>query len=166
MLQQEVLLDGSDIYPDGVPKGLEERYYRYIIESCNSGKHMTYNLSYLEQCIKHDGHEWISLPDDSPDGSGKLLDNVPKQLVMEGHIRMREKKATIREWRKKRDTVLKRSIAGRKLEPVYPEDVGVRDIILVANNDRDKGWASYDVLEVRILALVFEYVSSCLSVLL
>ena len=27
MLQQEVLLGGPDIYPDGVPSGLEQRYF-------------------------------------------------------------------------------------------------------------------------------------------
>ena len=149
MLQQEVLLDGSDIYPDGVPAGLEERYFRYIIHSSNSGKTTTFNLSYLQQCIKHDGNEWISLPDDS-----ELLANVSKELVMDGHVRMRAKQATIREYSKQRDNVLKASIAVPKLQPWHPEDVEVRDIIEAANGDRDKGWASYDVLRVSSISLI------------
>lgn len=149
MLQQEVLLDGSDIYPDGVPAELEERYFRYIIHSSNSGKTTTFNLSYLQQCIKHDGNEWISLPDDS-----ELLANVSKKLVMDGHVRMKAKQATIREYSKQRDNVLKASIAVPKLQPWHPEDVEVRDIIEAANGDRDKGWASYDVLRVSSISLI------------
>ena len=91
MIGEEVLLDGEDLYTDGVPSGQEDRYYRYRVDTYNEGKVRTFNLTYLEQCIKYSGNEWISLPDDSEDGSEKLLENFPKDLVLAGHVRMREK---------------------------------------------------------------------------
>ena len=97
MIGEEVLLDGEDLYTDGVPSDLEDRYYRYRIECYNEGKACTFDLTYLEQCIKYTGSEWISLPDESEDGSEKLLKNFPKDLVLAGHVRMREKLAVIRE---------------------------------------------------------------------
>ena len=117
MIGEEVLLDGEDLYTSGVQSGLEDRYYRYRIDSYNEGKVCTFNLTYLEQCIKYNGNEWISLPDDSEDGSEKLLANFPRDLVLEGHVRMQEKLAVIREYNLQKNNVLKASIAIVRTEP-------------------------------------------------
>ena len=97
MIGEEVLLDGEDLYMDGVPSDLEDCYYRYQIDCYNEGTAYTFNLTYLEQCIKYSGTKWISLPGDSEDGSEKLLDNFPKDLVLQGHVRMRKMLVVIRE---------------------------------------------------------------------
>ena len=55
MIGEEVLLDGEDLYTNVVPSDLEDRYYRYRIDSCKEGKVCTFNLTYLEQCIKYSG---------------------------------------------------------------------------------------------------------------
>jgi hypothetical protein len=154
ILQEEVLMDGKDIYCNGVPEGLEGRFYRYRIDSWNQGKTNTFDLTYLDQCIKSDAKEWISLPDDSDDGSGKVLTNVKKDLVLEAHVRMRETQASIREYRRQKDSVLKASLIPTKNEPVLAQDVNCDDIIRVANSDRDSGWASYGVLQVCCVLLV------------
>ena len=154
MLQEEVLMDGKDIYSNGVPEGLEGRFYRYRIDSWNQGKKNTFDLTYLDQCVKSDAKEWISLPDDSADGSGKVLTNVNKDLVLEAHVRMRETQASIREYRRQKDSVLKASLIPIKNEPVLAQDVNCDDIIWAANSDRVAGWASYNVLQVCCVLLV------------
>jgi len=154
MLQEEVLMDGKDIYSNGVPEGLEGRFYRYRIDSWNQGKKNTFDLTYLDQCVKSDAKEWISLPDDSADGSGKVLTNVNKDLVLEAHVRMRETQASIREYRRQKDSVLKASLIPIKNEPVLAQDVNCDDIIRAANSDRVAGWASYNVLQVCCVLLV------------
>ena len=151
MICEEVLLDGEDLYVDGVPDGLEDRYYRYRVDSFEEGKKGnpgTFYLTYLEQCIKHDGKEWISLPDDSEDGSGKFLKNFPKSLVLDGHARMTDKLAIIREYHVQENNVLKASLESSKTEPSRAEDVDVLDLVEAANADRGKGWSSYRVIEV------------------
>ena len=62
VIGKEVLLDGEALYFDGVPSDLENRYFRYQVDSFEEGKKNTFNLTYLEQCIKYNGKEWISLP--------------------------------------------------------------------------------------------------------
>ena len=47
MIGEKVLLDGEDLYTCGVPSGLEDRYYRYRIDSYNEGKVCTFNLTYI-----------------------------------------------------------------------------------------------------------------------
>ena len=143
MIGEEVLLDGEDLYHEGVPSGMEERYYRYRIDSFEEGKRNTFHLTYLEQCIKYDGNEWISLPDDS-----LVLEDFPKSHVLAGHVKMREKTAAIREYHRQKDNVLKATLAAQGSEPSIAKDVDVRDIIQAANADRGKGWSSYRVLEV------------------
>ena len=63
MIGEEVLLDGENLFTDGVPSDLEDRYYQYRINTYNEGKVSTFNLTYLEKCIKYSGNELISLPD-------------------------------------------------------------------------------------------------------
>ena len=57
IINEEVLMDGEDIYVGGVPKGLEGRFYRYRVDTFNQGKKNTYDLTYLEQCLKSDSKE-------------------------------------------------------------------------------------------------------------
>ena len=38
IINEEVLMDGEDIYVGGVPEGLEGRSYRYRVDSFNQGK--------------------------------------------------------------------------------------------------------------------------------
>ena len=90
MIGDRVLLDGEDLHHEGVPSGMEERYFRYRIDSSEEGKRNTFHLTYLEQYIKYNGNEWISVPNDSP-----VLENFPKSLVLTGHVKMREKMAVI-----------------------------------------------------------------------
>ena len=148
IINEEVLMDGEDIYVGGVPKGLEGRFYRYRVDTFNQGKKNTYDLTYLEQCLKSDSKEWISTPDDSDDGSGKILSDVAKNLVLAAHLWMRERQAVIREYRKQKGTVMKASLEPTKPEPMHAKDVDCSDIIKAANSDRDAGWASYAVLKV------------------
>ena len=139
IVNEEVLMDGEDIYVDGVPKGLKGRVYCYRVDSFNQGKKNTYKLTYLEQCLESDGKEWISMPDDSEDGSGKILKDVAKDLVLAAHIRMRERQAIIKEYRKQKGDVMKASLETTKSEPMHAEDVDCSDIIKAANSDRDAG---------------------------
>ena len=118
-------------------------------EEGKKGNKGTFNLTYLEQCIKHDGKEWISLPDDSDDGTGKLLNNFPKSLVLDGHARMTDKLAVIREYHLQENNVLQASLKSSKTKPSRPEDVDVSDLVKAANADREKGWSSYQVIEVN-----------------
>ena len=152
IIGEEVLLDRKDLYTDGVPSDLEDRYYRYQIDSYNEGKATTFNLTYLEQCIKYSGTEWISLPDDSEDGSEKLLDNFPKDLVLQGHVRMRKILAVIREHNLQKNNVLKASLANNRTEPSCAKDVDISDRLQAANADREKGWNSPKVLQVSSLS--------------
>lgn len=149
MIGEEVLLDGEDLYTDGVPSDLEDRYYRYRVDCYNEGKGKacTFNLTYLEQCTKYSGSEWISLPDESEDGSEKLLVNFPKDLVLEGHVRMREKRAVIREHTLQKNNVLKASLAITRTVPLCAEDVDITDLLRAANADREKGWSSDQVIQ-------------------
>ena len=55
IITDEVLLDGENLYTNGIPSGLEDRYYRYRVDSFEEGKKNTFNLTYLEQCIKYVG---------------------------------------------------------------------------------------------------------------
>ena len=57
MIGEEVLLDGKDLYQEGVPSGMEERYFRYRVDSFEEGKRNTFHLTYLEQCINCDDNE-------------------------------------------------------------------------------------------------------------
>ena len=88
------------------------------------------------------------MPDDSEDGSGKILLNVAKDLVQAAHVRMRERQAIIREHRKRKDNVMKASLEPTNLEPVQAKDVDCSDIIKAANSDRDAGWSSMAVIKV------------------
>ena len=45
MIGEEVLLDGEDLYHEGVPSGMEQRYYRYRIDSFEEGKRNTFHLT-------------------------------------------------------------------------------------------------------------------------
>ena len=139
MIGEEVLLDGEDLYTNDVPSDLEDRYYRHQIDSYNEGKVCTFNLTYLEQCIKYNGNEWISLPGDSEDGSDNLLANFPRDLVLEGNVRMRDKLAVIREYNLQKNNVLKASIAIVRTKPSCAEDVDIHDLLVAANADRVKG---------------------------
>ena len=106
MIGEEVLLDGEDLYQEGVPSGMDERYFRYRVDSFEQGKKNTFHLTYLEQCIKYDGNEWLTLPDDST-----VLEDFPKSLVLAGHVKMREKMAAIREYHRQKDNILKATLA-------------------------------------------------------
>ena len=83
-----------------------------------------------------------------------MLTNVNKDLVLEAHVRMRETQASIREYRRQKDSVLKASLIPIKNEPVLAQDVNCDDIIRAANSDRVAGWASYNVLQVCCVLLV------------
>ena len=85
--------------------------------------------------------------DNSEDGSGKILSNVAKDLVLAAHIRMRERQAVIREYRKQKGNVMKASLEPTKSEPMHAKDVDCSNIIKAANSDRDAGWSSMDVLK-------------------
>ena len=83
-----------------------------------------------------------------------MLTNVNKDLVLEAHVRMRETQASIREYRRQKDSVLKASLIPIKNEPVLAQDVNCDDIIRAVNSDRGAGWASYNVLKVCCVLLV------------
>ena len=57
MIGEEVLLDREDLYQEGVPSGIEERYFRYRVDSFGEGKKNAFHITYLERCIKYDGNE-------------------------------------------------------------------------------------------------------------
>ena len=112
----------------------------------------TFILTYLEQCIKYSGKEWISLSDDSEDGSEKLLANFPKDLVLEGHLRMRQKLTVISEYNIQKKNVLKASLTIIRTASSCAEDVDIKDLcnqIKAANVDREKGWNSHEVIQVN-----------------
>ena len=62
IIGKEVLLDGEALYFGGGRSNLEKRYLRYRVNSFEEGKKNTFNLTYLELCIKYNCNEWISLP--------------------------------------------------------------------------------------------------------
>ena len=84
-----------------------------------------------------------------------MLEDFPKSLVLAGYVKMREKLAAICKYDRQKDNVLKATLAAQGSEPTIAEDVDVRDIIQVANADRDKGWCSQSVLEVSRVEHVF-----------
>ena len=84
MIGEEVLLDGEDLYQEGVPSGMEEPYFRYRVNS-----------------FEYNGNERISFPDDST-----VLEDFPKSLALADHVKMREKMAAIREYHRQKDNVL------------------------------------------------------------
>ena len=49
MIGEEVLLDGENLYQEGVPNGMEEQYFRYRVDSFEEGKKDAFHLTYLEQ---------------------------------------------------------------------------------------------------------------------
>ena len=53
---EEALMTASGTCPNGVPKGLDDRCYRYKVISYDGSK-KTFNLKYLDQCVRSDGHE-------------------------------------------------------------------------------------------------------------
>ena len=83
--------------------------------------------------------------------SEKLLDKFPKDLVLEGHVRIREKLTVIREHNLQKNNVLKASLAITRTEPSCAEDVDITDLLQAANADREKGWTSHQVIQVRIV---------------
>ena len=76
IIGQEILMS-RDIYPGGVPNHLKNHYFRYIIDTYINQK-QKFCLIYLNQAIKHNGQEWISLPDDSRDRNVQVLNKVSK----------------------------------------------------------------------------------------
>ena len=109
------------------------------INTYNEGKVSTFNLTYLKQCTKFIRNEWISLPDDSEDGSKKLLKKFPKDLVLAGHVRMRENLAVIREHNLQKKNVLKALLAVTRTAPSCAKDVDTKDLFKAANAAREKG---------------------------
>ena len=80
------------------------------------------------------GKEWIILDDDF-----LVLEDFPKSLVLAGHVKMREKLATICEFHRQNDNFLKAMLAAQGLEPSYAKDVDICNIIQAASADHDKG---------------------------
>jgi len=52
----------------------------------------------------------VSLVDDSADSSGKVLNHVGKELVLEGHVRMRDMKKKVMQYRVEKAYVLRASL--------------------------------------------------------
>lgn len=82
------------------------------------------------------------------------MENFPKDLVLAGHVRMREKLAIIREHNLRKNNVLKASLAITRTAPSCAEDVDINDLLKAANGDREKGWNSYQVIQVSCVLLV------------
>jgi hypothetical protein len=59
----------------------------------NQGK-KSFNLTYLEQCIKSDSKEWIILVNNLNNGSGKVLTNIAKTLVLKAYDSNKERPCT------------------------------------------------------------------------
>ena len=89
--------------------------------------------------IKYGGKERVSIPDDSKDGSGKVLENFPKDLALDDHVRIREKLSIIREYSLQKNNVIKALLSISKLESSCAEDVNLYDLIKGANVDYEKG---------------------------
>ena len=145
MIREEVLLDEEELYCDCVPSKLENRFFRYRVNSVEESKKNNFNLTYLEQCTKYNGKEWISLPDDYV---SVVLENFPKFLVLVGHVKMKEKMATICKYHRQKDNVFKSTLLTPNLEPSCAKDVGIHGMIQAANADREKGCNSYGILKV------------------
>ena len=84
--------------------------------------------------------------------SEKLLDKFPKDLVLEGHVRMREKPTFIREHTLQKNNVRKASLAITRTVPSCAEDVDITDLLQATNADHEKGWNSPEVIQVSTLS--------------
>ena len=62
---------------------------------------------------------------------------------------MREKLAVIREHNLQKNTVPKALLYIIRTEPSCAEDVDITDLLQAANADREKGWNSHQVIQVR-----------------
>ena len=147
MKDEEVIMTASDICPNGVPKGLDDRCYRCKVMSYDGSKE-TFNLKYLDQCVRSDGHEWISLLEDYEDESEGIIKNMPRQRVLDAHVRNINVEAKICEYRKAKADVLRASLELEKKKPIRASEVDVMDLVTAANMEREKGWMSQSVLEV------------------
>ena len=107
-----------------------------------------FTLKYQNRMITKDGDDWID-----QDGDRAIMNDVEESTVKTGYDLWKRVNARVHLHAKKK---LKVAIACvvPKTRISDPKDVDMSDLDEVANNNRDKGWMSLDVICVSPFSLV------------